>query len=132
MTYEPITILSAELPSLDYHTNMERTSLLRMDLLNKGYSIVGVKVNGLTGFVVTTDKLKPLVKLAVKYDQETIYFSDKTRDTLKFSTLRPKTGIPLGKLLKSSKSVNINSSKRSELTLTFIEDGKQHVFSTEQ
>lgn len=130
MNLEPVTILSAELSTLDFHSNVERTNELRLELLNKGYSFVGVKVNGLTGFVVTTDKLKPLVKLALKYDQETIYFSDKNRDTLKFSTLKPKAGIPLGKLKKVTNSVKITSGEK--LTLTFIEDGKQHVFSTEQ
>lgn len=130
MKYEPVVILTAELPSLTYHENRERTDQLRMELLNMGYSIVGVNMNGLQAFLVTSLKYKPLVKLAVKYNQKTIYVSDENRETKKIDVLEPKAGIPLGKLLKITKSVNINSSK--QLTLTFIEDGQQHVFSTEQ
>lgn len=129
MTLEPVTILTAELPSLDYYANLERTNELRLDLLNKGFNFVGIKVNGLAGFLVVSPKIKPLTKLALKYDQETVFYSDENRETKKFNTLRPKAGIPLGKLLKTSKNDIINSGKT--LTLTFIEDGTQHVFSTE-
>lgn len=129
MNFEPVTILTAALPDLDYYENLERINELRLELLNKGYSIVGVKMNGLQAFLVTTANFKPLIKLAKRFKQSHLFTSDENRLASKIDCLKPKTVIPLGKLEKKANGVKIDLSK--QLNLTFIEDGKQYVFSTE-
>lgn len=126
MKQQPITIISAELPELSFHDNVERTNALRLELLNEGYSIIGVKANGLTAFIVVTKTPHKLIKLAKKYEQSSIYFSDVDRDTYEINVIRPKAKSSLGILKKS----DIIEEGRS-LKITFIEDGQQHTFVTD-
>lgn len=129
MIYQPITILTAELKELDYYSNVERTNELRMELLNQGYSIVGVKMNDMQAFLVTGANYKKLQKLAGKFGQSLIFISDKNRETTEISCLETKTKRKLGKLIKISKCGTMNSD--STVRLNFIEDGKEHFFQTE-
>ena len=130
MDYEPVIFIHANLPNSDYYSNLERANALRLDLINKGLSFTGIKINGLGGFMVVTDKLSVLRKLAVSYDQDFIYFSDENREVYKINVVRPKAKENLGKLIKLTNHVNLELGRK--LNLTFIENGTQYVYSTEQ
>jgi uncharacterized membrane protein len=128
MNYEEIVIISAELPTLDFYANTERTSQLRADLLSAGYNFVCARINTLQGFIVITTDEESLKKLAQKYDIKNIYISDKTRQTNKIGCLEEKNAVHLGKLLKISKSVKM---EERELRISFTEDGTEYLFVTE-
>jgi hypothetical protein len=127
--YEPITILSAELSSLDYHTNTDRTNELRSVLLDKGLSFVGIKLEkGNTkqnAFMVVTPSYSDLLKLAKEFGQGSIFISDAERSTCEIKTEAGQI-IPLGKLCSAS----VNSTITPQLKVSFTEDGKEHIFIT--
>jgi hypothetical protein len=126
MKHTPIAIITAELAQLNFHDNVERTNALRLELLSAGYSIIGVKLNGLTGFIVETNSPNKLKKLAQKYEQSSIYFSDNERNSFRISSLAKGKKFPLGKLTKSDTMLLAR-----QLRLSFYENGKEHNFVTE-
>lgn len=130
MFYEPITILSAELPNLDYYANVDRTNELRLALLNMGLPIVGVtKVQDgkkFQSFMVTTPHHEELLPLAQKFGQKSVLVSDISRITREVSTTDEKT-MPMGKLYLASK----DNALKQKLYLTFWQDGKEYFFVTE-
>jgi hypothetical protein len=131
MIYEPITILSAELPDFDFHTNFARTSELRNKLLEMGLNFVGISTivekQKSQSFIVTTSKYSELLKLAKEFGQKSILVSDGNRNTIKLFT-NGDQALPLGKLYLSSK----DDALQQNLYMTFYEDGKQFYFITKE
>lgn len=128
--YERIVIMCASLDYLDFHSNHDRTSQLREELLKMGLSFVGVKVNGVTGFLVSGNlKLPRLVKLAKAFGQREIFTSDEKRDTHKINVLKPKDKVSCGALLRVAKDVKLKDEKK--LNISFVENGTEFYFSTE-
>lgn len=129
MKYEPITILSAELSNLNFHSNTDRTNELRRELLSKGLNIVGVKLHEdgtkRQAFIVVTPKYTDLLELARKFGQSSIFISDEERFTCQVGTKESEEKILLGKLCPASKV----STVATQLQLSFTEDGKEHVFT---
>lgn len=132
MRYEPITILSAELSALDFYANVDRTNELRLALLNKGLNIVGITLHeGATkrqAFMVVTPKYSDLLDLARKFGQSSIFISDEERTTCEIKTKENGQIVPIGKLCSASKDSTVDS----QLKVSFIEDGKEFIFVTEQ
>jgi hypothetical protein len=88
---EPVMILGAEIEGLDVHTNYERTALLRTALLKEGLAfdgIINVTKEGRREqkFLVLTDDLEKMLKLARQFKQKTITISDSDRFTSLVST----------------------------------------------
>jgi hypothetical protein len=129
MFYEPITILGAELSTLDIHANYDRTNELRLALLEKGLNIVGItKIEGekkSQQFIVVTPKYRDILTLAEQFGQKTILVSDTSRDTVEISIGGGESSV-LGKLYLASKD---DALKRKSY-LTFSEDGKDYYFLT--
>ena len=125
MTYEPITIISAALSSLDFYSNTERTNELRSELIKLGHSFVGVSTvtngNKLQSFMVTGEYSPALLELAKKFGQSSVLYSDKERNTIQTDK-----GYDIGKLYLTSKATAI----KQTMYLTFVEDGKDYYFIT--
>lgn len=131
MIYEPITILSAELPNVDFHTNFARTSELRNKLLEMGLSFVGISTITEThksqSFIVVTPKYSELLKLAREFGQKSLMVSDGDRNTIQLFT-NGDQALPMGKLYLSSK----DDALQQKSYMTFYEDGKQLYFVTKE
>lgn len=104
-TFQPIVIISAELPNSDRYLNQDRTNRLRSRLLEMGLPFDGVKgvYKGTTenSFLVVTQDVEAMKKLAREFSQEAILSSDANRN----STLHFTKGedVAVGKLKQVSK-----------------------------
>jgi hypothetical protein len=100
--FQNVIFISAELKSLDKNANLERTALLRDELLKNGYSFELVKVNGSSSFMVVTNQLEQMISLAKKLKQDSIVISDRQRTTF-VVTIADKKPTKLGKLCRVTK-----------------------------
>jgi hypothetical protein len=126
---EPIVIISAEIAGADYYQNNDRTNELRYELLQKGYSIVGIvelkDAIKKRSFIVVATEHEPLLELAKKFSQKSIVVSDLSRNTKEVPTSVEET-THFGKLYPTTKEAAL----QAKYYLSFTEDGKDHFYTT--
>lgn len=130
MKHTPITIISAELPHLDFYANTERTAELRQKLIDMGLSFVGISTvdsnKKCQSFMVSGNCSPKLINIARKFGQEFVLHSDSDRNSGLLSTEISKKPVMLGKLYQTSKHDALSRNSY----LTFSEDGKDYYYVT--
>lgn len=129
MNCKPITIITAELPHLDFDSNYSRTTELRNAMLNLGLSFVGVievkDGSKFQSFVITNGTTKEILELATKFGQESVLFSDNQRLTTELFT-NGKDSISMGELEIVDKSYAVVQN----WYITVREEGQEFFYTT--
>lgn len=122
--------MGAEKQGMDAHSNFQRTSELRTELLALGLSFVGVSnVSSCRKsqlFMVQTSDVAPLVELAQKYEQKAILVVNSDNKDTEVVSTKSRGRKQLGKLVQVTKDVAL----KQRFYLTFVEDGKDYFYIT--
>ncbi len=124
-------LLGAELPGLSVHSNYERTSELRLMLIELGQSFVGVQnvsSNKKCQLFLVCNPVEEVVKaLALKFGQKAVLIGDKNNNMEVVAT-RSNGRTTLGKLAATTKQ----KAASSKFHIYFQEDGRDHYFYVAQ
>lgn len=125
-------LIGAELCGLDVHTNYQRTSDLRNELVKKGLSFVGVqnissnKKSQL--FLVTSSNESEIISLAQNFGQKAVLVSDEKGVTEVVATTKLSQRKCLGKLTQVTK----DEANKAKFHIHFTEDGQEYYYVTKR
>lgn len=128
-TQQSIVILSAESSNLDRYSNHERTSKLRSRLLEMGLPFDGVtgvyKGTKEVAFLVVTNDVDKMKKLAKEFNQEAILSSDANRMSVLHSVNKD-VAIELGKM----RQITSDDAKLLDNYTIVNDNGREYFFAT--
>lgn len=120
-------LIGAELPGLDVHSNYQRTSELRNELIKKGLSFVGVQNISANKkfqlFLVTFSREEEIISLAKIFGQKAVLISDESKNMEVVST-KTNGRTFLGKFVATTKA----AAGKAKFYVTFEENGTQYYY----
>jgi hypothetical protein len=131
LKYQNIAFLSAHKSGLDFHTNNERTQLLRSQLIQHGLEFTGVRINGVNHFMVVSTNIQLIKKLAKDFKCGKIYLSDSRRTLFEVSCADNFKPTKLGVLKRALSSKSSPTSTGGGFCLIVEDEGNSYYYTAQ-
>jgi hypothetical protein len=131
--FQNFALITAEKSGLDFYSNTEQSQLLRSELLKNGLSFTSVRVNGQLHFMIVSNDLQLIKKLAKDFKCGKFYLSDSQRTLFEVSIVDNFKPTKLGQLKRLTQPSGRSGANTSgAFCLVVTEDGQTYHYGVEQ